>query len=645
MMRHYPAFRIPMTLLSVALLTAALAGPVAANTVTFDFEPLGTTWGGSVGNSPGDLVLNEDGIDMTVEEFHLGAFTGFNFCRIEPAPAVFGSGQVLAMNNISAMFEFSGVPCAPATVTFEFLDYGGDENLQVNGGPLWEVPDLVALDGVWVAPNVYCTVNAVGVGGGIKGTVILEGPVDKMLTGGQEYMIDNVTMDCDEPNPCDFLVSHDYEPLGICWGSSYGNTPGDLAFSEDGIPVTLDEFHIGTYTGFGAACIVPTFCAMGPPQMLNLNNISAVYQIHALGIATSAVTFEYIDQGGDENLQINGETWYEVPSFMSLNGVMVATGVLCTVTPLSCDSGERGLVTLTGDVQRLLVGGQEFYVDEVCVYAGEPGGCDLMVDNESQAVGSAWGAPYGDVPGDFMFAEDGIPLRIWEMVYATGGTGFNFARIETAFTGCLDSNTLNLNNVAVEYDIAATGVTTDAVIFDYLDMGGEENLQVNGGPLYIGDLHLAPVNIAPGVTCSVSWAGVGGGICGRVTLTGDVQELRIAGQEFWTDDLCVIVHSTDVADAPAATRRIELDPAWPNPFNPKTNLRFTLNADGPVRLTVHDVLGRELTTLVNGPLPAGSHEVEWNGRDAQGRPAASGIYFAKISAAGEEQARKLVLSK
>lgn len=644
-MRNSPVILKLMTIVGAALLAAALVGPAAANTVTFDLEPIGSTWGGAVGNSPGDLVLNEDGIDMYVEEFHLGAYTGFNYCRIEPAPAAFGTGQVLAVNNISVMFDFGGVPCAPGTVSFEFLDYGGDENLQVNGGPLWEVPDLVALDGVWVAPNVLCTVNATGVPGGIAGTVILTGPVDKMLTGGQEYMIDNVAMDCDEPSECDFLVSHDLEQLGMCWGSNYGQAPGDLAFSEDGIPVTLDLFHLGTYTGFGSACIVPTFCTMGPPQMLALSNISAVYEIHALGVSVSAVTFEFIDQGGDENLQVNGSTLHEVPSLMALDGVMVAPGVLCSVTPLSCDSGQRGLVTLTGDVQRLLVGGQEFFVDEVCVYTGEPGGCDLVVDNETQAPGMGWGGPYGDAPGAFMFAEDGIPLSIWEIYYPSGGMGYNFAAIDPAFSACLDGNTLNLNNVSVVYDIGATGVVTDAVIFDYFDLGGEENLQVNGASIYIGDMHLAPVNIAPGVTCSVSYGSVGGGICGRVTLTGDVQQLRIAGQEFWTDDLCVIVHSTSVGDTPAATRRVELDPAWPNPFNPKTNLRFSLSVDGPVRLTVHDVLGRELTTLVDGHLSAGSHEVEWNGRDAQGRSAASGIYFAKIHAAGEEVARKLVLSK
>lgn len=78
-----------------------------------------------------------------------------------------------------------------------------------------------------------------------------------------------------------------------------------------------------------------------------------------------------------------------------------------------------------------------------------------------------------------------------------------------------------------------------------------------------------------------------------------------------------------------------LAPNWPNPFNPRTTLRFDLPAAGRVRLEVYDVRGRLVGSLVDAELPAGRHEAVWDGRDSEGRAMASGSYFARLSAGGE----------
>jgi len=83
----------------------------------------------------------------------------------------------------------------------------------------------------------------------------------------------------------------------------------------------------------------------------------------------------------------------------------------------------------------------------------------------------------------------------------------------------------------------------------------------------------------------------------------------------------------------------------PNPFNPKTTLRFSLPAAGPARLAIYDLSGRRLVTLVDERLEAGEHAVEWEGRDAAGTPLASGVYLARFEAAGVEDMRKLTLLK
>jgi len=88
-----------------------------------------------------------------------------------------------------------------------------------------------------------------------------------------------------------------------------------------------------------------------------------------------------------------------------------------------------------------------------------------------------------------------------------------------------------------------------------------------------------------------------------------------------------------------------LDPNWPNPFNPKTTIRFTLAESGPIDLSIYDISGRRLATLASGAFEAGSHRVDWSGRDGSGRKLASGLYFAVIRSREGLRTRKMLLIK
>ncbi len=83
----------------------------------------------------------------------------------------------------------------------------------------------------------------------------------------------------------------------------------------------------------------------------------------------------------------------------------------------------------------------------------------------------------------------------------------------------------------------------------------------------------------------------------------------------------------------------------PNPFNPTTTLSFSLSAGAVVELSVHDVSGRHVTTLASGEFVAGRHEIVWDGRDAGGGKAASGIYLYSLKIGGSHERRKMVLLK
>ena len=79
---------------------------------------------------------------------------------------------------------------------------------------------------------------------------------------------------------------------------------------------------------------------------------------------------------------------------------------------------------------------------------------------------------------------------------------------------------------------------------------------------------------------------------------------------------------------------------YPNPFNPVTNIRFDIPRSSHVKLIIYDALGREVATLVNEKLNAGSYEVDWNG---SGYP--SGVYFYKLESSEFINIRKMVMIK
>ncbi len=102
--------------------------------------------------------------------------------------------------------------------------------------------------------------------------------------------------------------------------------------------------------------------------------------------------------------------------------------------------------------------------------------------------------------------------------------------------------------------------------------------------------------------------------------------------------------ATGVGDTPVVDRT-QLKAPYPNPFNPRTEIRFDLAEEAPVRIEVLDVRGRRVRTLVDGMRPAGSHQVVWRGRGDDGRGVASGVYFVRLIADGRAQTHKMTLVK
>jgi hypothetical protein len=100
-----------------------------------------------------------------------------------------------------------------------------------------------------------------------------------------------------------------------------------------------------------------------------------------------------------------------------------------------------------------------------------------------------------------------------------------------------------------------------------------------------------------------------------------------------------------VAPQEVPQRGSRITSVYPNPFNPRVTVEFSLQVTGPVTLAIHDVMGRVVAKLVDGDRPAGSAAITWNGRDRSGAPVASGVYFARLQTANGVSRQKLVLAR
>jgi hypothetical protein len=100
------------------------------------------------------------------------------------------------------------------------------------------------------------------------------------------------------------------------------------------------------------------------------------------------------------------------------------------------------------------------------------------------------------------------------------------------------------------------------------------------------------------------------------------------------------LNSTSTENGKQTTENVRLEQNYPNPFNPSTQIRFTLQSSHVTRLTVYDILGREIAVLINEPMSAGSHTVTFDASQLT-----SGVYLYKLEAGGETMIRRMTLIK
>lgn len=132
---------------------------------------------------------------------------------------------------------------------------------------------------------------------------------------------------------------------------------------------------------------------------------------------------------------------------------------------------------------------------------------------------------------------------------------------------------------------------------------------------------------------------------------GQIRSLSFRGSwagTFYLDDVHFVAYKSPVVDGTADVdnalpRSMRLEPNYPNPFNSGTVIRFSLVSAAQVELSLYNVAGQRVRSLVRGSKGQGIHEVRWDGRDESGRNLSSGVYFCRLSTGSDVQSRKLLL--
>ena len=518
--------------------------------VEFEGLTAGDPFGSINGDLPGDLLLTEDAVAVTMHPFtNSSGSTTFGGGIVADAvltayPPI--DNNYLGLGNIALSFDFSQLPAPVNGARFGFVDAGGTVNLAVNGEAVNVAFTMLQLP-LEIAPGITLTLypEVDNDNGLVYGWAFLEGPIETLLIGGQELAIDNVCPSlADFTPPCqlseltvvqapcqdndsffvdldliyqnvgvsgfsvqgngndygifeyadlpvtlgplpgdgtfyefvvqdvdhpDCSIAIDYAvvdcdescvqledlPAGTYYGTESGQSPGDLMFSENGVDIFLDEFmYSNGNTGFMNVYVDEA--GFGYPSLFTANtafmgNISMLYDFSGLADPVVSVSFAFAHGGGENNFAVNGGTVFVVNDFTELTLLTIPNVSIDVVTtPFALIAG---YVTLTGNIESLLIGGQELIIDNICFVTATQPACEIFdlvvepqpctpngvffvdLDFQYQNVGSNGFSVHGNGNDYGVFGYDELPVTLGPLS-GDGTTVWEFVVTDVDFPDC-----------------------------------------------------------------------------------------------------------------------------------------------------------------------------------------------------------------
>jgi hypothetical protein len=250
-------------------------------------------------------------------------------------------------------------------------------------------------------------------------------------------------------------------------------------------------------------------------------------------------------------------------------------------------------------------------------------------------------------------------------IFLNGANGIDFTYPEAGGNARTSEmfkwESYNVESASVKYanDIVRTGISHPIILTSLEGMvsEGDEVVAYAGGQV-VGATRVIdedmPVVIA-------AWGGYENEELG-INLPGydmgDSIDLRLysvsEGQELYVEttlegstygDTPITSGTAVVLSSPATPMAYELMQNYPNPFNPSTAIVFSLPETSHISLNIYDISGRLVSTLVDGTLSNGVHNVMWNGTDTSGELVSAGVYIYALESADMVMTKKMILMK
>ena len=130
----------------------------------------------------------------------------------------------------------------------------------------------------------------------------------------------------------------------------------------------------------------------------------------------------------------------------------------------------------------------------------------------------------------------------------------------------------------------------------------------------------------------------------ETVLEGEIYDYRLADVDYNGTKEYHTLQLMGVSPSEPIPGNYRLHQNYPNPFNPGTTFRYDLPIDNTVRITITDIRGNEIKSYMKNHT-AGSHQVQWDGKDGQGHPVSAGVYLYTIQAGKFRATNKMVLLK
>jgi hypothetical protein len=545
-------------------------------------------------------------------------------------------------SNTDAVFVLLGIyssnhvlTAGEAALLAAYLDNGG--NVYMEGGDTWYYDTQTVV-------HPYFNINATGDGSADLSAVVGQDFLSGMnwTYSGENNWIDRLTPIA--PAVTVFQNQAVGYDCGIAYNAGTYKTVG-ASFEITGLggTNTLDDAISGIIDFFGIGGTAPAF---DPPTNLAVNEDSGLFTWDApSGSLGWLENFDSYTAG--QYLAVQSDdwtTWSNAPGG-SEDGYVVNENSYSASNSLKVQGSTTDLVhefgSFTSGVYEVSL--------QMYVASGYGGYYNLL--HFFNGASSEWGleAYFGSTGSGFIHAAGSnaatfnYPVATWfeakciidlDNDWAEYYVNGNFVY---EWQWSIDSVGNPGSNTFGAIDIYAAAPTGDAVMF-YID---DINMTVQNSARELTGYNVYLDGVLQGNTAETEW--LFADLIHGITYTAGVEAVYDDGiSELVTIDFTYL--GTNAGND--LITKTELKGNYPNPFNPETTISFaTLDGNNRTEITIYNLKGQKIKTLLNEVLPAGRHSVLWNGTDESGKKVASGVYFYKMKSGSFSSTRKMILMK